>query len=127
MQESLISQPLKRMNLLHRISHEQYVAIQRDKIASLAKAILHGERGIVDASREIVHLQHEAEADNDEDFTIFHVIDSETDHLPTGSERENWNAEILKEKEREIAEYEAFYINEAVTACKNIICKFGSQ
>lgn len=44
---------------------------------------------------------------DDPDFRTLIAFTSETDALPAGSERENWAADHLPEKDREIADAEA--------------------
>ena len=46
------------------------------------------------------------------------------DHLPVDIERRNWRAEALKRKDAEIADAEAFYKNDVITACRKLIERF---
>ena len=62
--------------------------------------------------------------DHDEDFLTFVGIDSETDSLPVDWERRNWSVEALERKDKEIAEAEAFYQNDAFVACRKLIERF---
>jgi hypothetical protein len=57
---------------------------------------------------------------------MFDVVDSETDHLPVDTERKNWEAEVLKRKDAEIAETKALYEDDVIAACRKQIQGFAS-
>jgi hypothetical protein len=56
-----------------------------------------------------------------EDITLFVVIESESDGLPIGPERQYWNREALARKDVEIARYEAACRPLALAACERIL------
>ena len=53
-------------------------------------------------------------------WNIFVAVDSQSDHLPVGSVRDQWNAEALAEKDREISELEDLYRERVCDAARNI-------
>ena len=53
---------------------------------------------------------------------IFTGIASETDGLPVGAVRQQWSAEALERKDREIAEGEEFYRDSAMEAATRLVC-----
>jgi hypothetical protein len=103
---------------------EEYIKKQRKRIAEVAQTILKGEVGIVAASRELTSLRHEAQVESDDDLTVFRVVDSETDYLPVGSQRENYRQEKLLELDQELSAHEDFYKNDVIEACRNLIRKY---
>ncbi|WP_016752906.1 hypothetical protein [Leptospira kirschneri] len=64
-------------------------------------------------------------SDKDLLFRIFLGIDSETDRLPVGNERNLWNPQALIEKDKEIHEMEINFESEARIATEALRSKFG--
>lgn len=65
---------------MEHMSHEEYVQQQRERVATVAEAMLTGRVGIIAGSRELRSLEHEVAEGRGSDFAIFVVVDSETDH-----------------------------------------------
>lgn len=98
------------------------------EIVRVARAILNGTIGIIEGSRTLHGLGHEECADDlDPDFSIFVVIDSDTDHLPVGDVRKMWLEDALVEKDEEIRKIIDFYKEDVLRACSNIILRFESK
>ncbi|HKV34162.1 MAG TPA: DUF2489 domain-containing protein [Pyrinomonadaceae bacterium] len=97
----------------------------RGKIVAICEAALAEEIGIIAASRRLSALGLELFERRHEDFITFDAVDTETDHLPVDKERKNWDAEALKRKDAEIAEAEAIYKNNVITACRKLIEQFA--
>ena len=76
---------------------------------------------MIAASRELGYLRHEVEPHVAKVLLIFTGIDSETDTLPTGRERKEWNREALEQKDREIADAEQYYRDDAINAATELI------
>jgi hypothetical protein len=110
--------------------NEEFIKAKRAEVVRFARALLKGEIGVIEGSRELRSLQFEVSDDDfDPDFMLFVAIDSETDHLPVGSVRANWTTEALKGKDLEIKKAEGFYRNqiaEIVEACKKLIVRFDN-
>jgi hypothetical protein len=105
--------------------NEEQSTFIRGKVVAICEAILQEEVGIIAGARRLKSLGFELCGDHDEDFIAFVTIDSETDHLPVDRERRNWSAEALERKDKEIAEAEALYKDEAFTACRKLIERFN--
>lgn len=85
------------------ITHEQYVASVRCRVAAIAHGMLNGEVDFLEGAIELASLRHEAEVDeNDPDFMAFVVIASETDSLPIGTSTALWSKEALAKHQPEI-------------------------
>jgi hypothetical protein len=80
-----------------------------------------GKIGVIAASRELGYLRHEVEPRIAEILVTFAAIDSETDALPIGTVRKEWNQEALRRKDEEIAEAEQFYRDTAMNAAVELI------
>jgi len=94
----------------------------RLKAIETAKAILEGKIGVIEGSRLMQGLLRQTEvSEDDSDLLSFMGIDSETDCLPVGKERQHWSAEALKEKDIEIDRCEKLYRETAREACMSII------
>ena len=84
-------------------THKDYLRTVREEIAAVAKQILEGQIGILEASKVLAPLLRELQLDRkDPDLLAMIVIGSEIDHLPIGRERENWSADALASKQPEI-------------------------
>ncbi len=106
---------------------ENYQMRLNEKIIEVCKKILNEEIGIIAGSRQLVSLFSQMNDSDNFDFMLFRVIESETDHLPVGSERKNWNDEALKRKDIEISEYELARKHEVMLACQNLILLFSEK
>ena len=91
----------------------------------LARELIAGELGIIEGCRELSSLRHAFGDPFAEDFLPFVAIDSETDDLPIGPVRREWNAEALARKDIEIARCEAIYKSQAIEACKRLITRLS--
>lgn len=108
------------------MTHEEYVAMQRRRVAELARQILAGEIDVLDGSCQIATLRHEIEVEyEDEDFIAFRVVSSETDHLPIGVEALNWSEEALARKEPELREAREWAIKTVRAECANLVARFA--
>src|SRR5215470_4421033 len=93
----------------------------RSRILFVANQLMVGQLGVIAASRELSHLRHDADPEAAELLLTFAGIDSETDALPIGKVRNEWNREALKSKDIEIAEAEQFYRVSAMNAAAELI------
>ena len=78
------------------------------QILRTAKELIAGRLGVIAASREMSRFRHDAEPQIAELLLTFAGIDSETDALPIGKVRREWNRDALERKDQEIAEAERF-------------------
>lgn len=67
------------VSLTERMTHEEYVAMQRRRVAELVRQILDGDIDVLDGAYKIASLRWEVE-DWDQDFKAFALVSSETDH-----------------------------------------------
>jgi hypothetical protein len=102
--------------------HRQFLS---RKVVAAAQSILSGELGVVAGARQLCGLAHQVGADRDPDFIVFIGIDSESDHLPIGEVRQQWNPDALLAKDAELADYEARVRERAFAACRSLIQKYG--
>src|SRR4051812_7924138 len=97
----------------------------QQRIVDVASAILRGELGIIEGSRQLCSLQFRVSSlDHNPDFLSFVGIDSETDHLPVGDVRRHWAADALARKDIEIRKAEAFYRDHAIAGCERLLARF---
>lgn len=90
-------------------------------ILEIAKKLVSGRLSVIAASRELSRLRHDAPPQLAEPLLTFAGIDSETDTLPIGGVRKEWNEDALKEKDRQITEAEKFYRKSAMNAAAKLI------
>ena len=91
------------------------------EILSTARQLVAERLGVIPASRKLAGLRHYVEPDIGEMLLTFAGIDSETDTLPIGAERKEWNRKALERKDREIWHAEQFYRDTAIKAATELI------
>jgi hypothetical protein len=112
--------------MTERMSHEEYVAMQRRRVAELARDILAGEVDVLDGSARIVSLRDELDIDrDDDDLMAFVVVDSETDALPVGAEALNWSEDALARKQPELERARSWAFDVVHQPCQNLVARFG--
>jgi Protein of unknown function (DUF2489) len=107
---------------------ELILASNRRKVASIAQAMLCGNVGIIEGSRQLAALRFRTGVDEfDPDFLDFVGIDSETDDLPVDDSRRYWAPDTLAKKDEEIAAVENLYRKPALDACSRLVARFGRE
>jgi hypothetical protein len=94
---------------------------QAQRARDVARAIADGQIGLVEGSWRIRDLAFAGALVDDEMralFMPFVAVTSETDHLPIGAERANWDTDVLREKDREIRAYDEAGRAEVVPHCR---------
>ena len=93
----------------------------------IAEALLAGRIGTILAARILLPFIH---ADDSlasmEDRNLIIGIDSETDDLPVGEVRAEWDPGVLAEKDREIAKCESRWEERMKQACERILLQVQS-
>jgi hypothetical protein len=97
------------------------------KILCTAKQLVADRLGVIAASRRLARLRHYVEPQIAEVLLTFCGIDSETDALPIGAQRKQWNREALQRKDREIGESEHFYRDSAIKAATELIRRLETR
>src|SRR5258706_10073140 len=110
--------------MTEQMSHEEYIAMQRHRVAELARQILSGEIDVLDGSSQITSLGAEIEVDlRDDDMMAFVLVESETDHLPIGAEGQNWSDEALARKEPDLRRARDWATDVVREPCANLISR----
>lgn len=79
-----------------------------------------GEESVIEGSRKMLQYQFWMKEEENGMWTIFRVVDSDSDHLPIGAVRAHWNLQALELKDREIAKIEQFYRDQVQSAASRI-------
>ena len=86
--------------------------------------VLKEEIGILEATRAILPLLHsDPEIIGLDDYNLFRAIESETDELPIGKVRAEWNSDALREKDLEIARCEELWRDQVRSACERLLIR----
>jgi hypothetical protein len=107
------------------ITNEQERQEFRHRIVTRCRDLLEGRIGVIEASRELSRSRFEADAETDPDLGVFVAIDSETNHLPVGTDRREWAPDALEAKDREIREYEQASRDDAYRAARSLLKKYS--
>jgi hypothetical protein len=103
--------------MTERMSHGDYVSLQRRRAAAIASEMLCGAMGMVEGSRSLASLRHEVEvAEDDPDFRVFIAI--------VGEDRRQRASDVAERKADEIAAAEAHAREDGSEACRNLILRF---
>lgn len=109
------------------ISHIEYVANVKSRIGEIARAMIGGELSFLEGARKLVDLRHAAGiSDEDVDFMVFVVIESDTDDLPLGEIRNFWLQSALSNLNTEIDDAESWARKIGFSACESLAKRFDS-
>lgn len=97
-------------------------------MVEIARAMLAGTLSLLEGARSIVALYRDAGlAHLDKDIVPFVVVDSETDALPLGAQRLNWQREALAKLQPGIDRREAFTRRDLLEPSRALIDRFGAS
>lgn len=100
-------------------------AIQsRHKIVETAAQMLACSLSFIEGARQITRLRSGAEIHDDPDILPFVAIESETDELPSNSERKLWSAAALEKLRPAIDKAEAWARQVGSPHCERLIARF---
>jgi hypothetical protein len=86
--------------------------------------MLSGEIPLLEGARRITVLRFDVGAPDDPIFYTMRGVESETDHLPIGSERAHWDDSALVEKDAEIARYVAAMREEILKSARELLDRY---
>jgi hypothetical protein len=90
--------------------------------------MLDGQMSFLLGSRVLAPLRPQSDASRyDQDFLVFVAIYSQTDTLPLGAVREDWDQHALARLEPEIEEAEQWASTVGANACRSLIARFGEH
>ncbi len=102
------------------------VSKSRRKARSIAQQALTGALDPILAARKLKALRFDVDIpEDDPDFTCFVAIDSETDSLPLGLEREQWSSEGLARLSGQIEGARAWANTYGRPSFENVVRRFG--
>ena len=97
-------------------------SLVKENAEHIARMVLENQIGILEATRALLPLLHRnPEIVSSDDYNLFRGIDSETDDLPVGTVRREWDSAALLEKDREIARCESLWRGQVRLACERIL------
>lgn len=109
-----------------RTSDRMAISRSRREALAIARGVLAGTNDPIVSARELARLRFSVGVSADDpDFTCFVAIDSETDGLPVGPERERWSNEALARLEKEIAVARTWADTCGRLALENVARRFG--
>jgi len=92
----------------------------------IAREILDGSTPVLLGCRRICGPIHRLGIDREKPFVTFIGVESETDHLPIDpGERKLWDAQVLVEKDKEIASATEWAKDMVLAASRAVVQRFG--
>ena len=107
---------------LRRSNSEYFI---RGQIVAICNAVIGNCIEVLAAACELHRLGLELFGELDKDFKDFAAVCSEVEDLPIGKERENWDPEVLAEKDKEVTRVAAMYSEVIRDACKVLLTRLG--
>jgi hypothetical protein len=100
--------------------------LARARIVEAARALLAGELSVLEAAQRIAGARHDLDPEQvDSDLLFFAGIDSEGDPLTILDSVHGWHPSVRAQKEREVAEFNAFYQAAARESTEALLAKFA--
>lgn len=97
----------------------------KEEIIKIANEIINDQKNLIERCRLITKLIYKAGMEDDRIFDPIIAIESETDDIPLGDVRKLWDKDALKEKDKEIKEYETRNEQLIIDTCRNIVNKYS--
>jgi hypothetical protein len=88
--------------------------------------LLKGRVGVIEAARAIRALAFSMKVENEPEFLLFIVIDSETDDMPVGEVRARWAPDALRREDVRIEAAEVVLGDRAVSAASKLAERYDS-
>ena len=101
-----------------------------NEIVAAAQAILGGKLGVTIGAQYLLRLfqtHFSKKAIDDPDWVVMMSVDSQTDHLPTGPEREHWDSQALAAKDEEMRKCDALFRDDVFRVCSRLIERYKSH
>jgi hypothetical protein len=97
---------------------------KRKTVVARARDLIEGRIGVIVCAREMSKLAFWLREQDDPNFVTFRAIDSESDTLPAGPEREFWSASALREEDEKIHAAESLWRASAMEAAQALLEKY---
>jgi Protein of unknown function (DUF2489) len=97
-----------------------------DSVVETANALIARAIGVVEASHRFMELAAELDVLDDEDFSYFIGLDSQSDGFPVGPARAQWSAKALEREDDARKKYEESAYADAAAHCRSLIAKYGA-
>jgi hypothetical protein len=99
----------------------------RRRVVARARDLIEGRIGVIVCAREMSKLAFWLREESDPSFMVFRGIDTETDSLPAGPERDFWSESALREKDQMIHAAEIKWQDAAMEAAKNLVARYTGR
>lgn len=105
--------------------NEMDLALVRKRVVEIAGSIVAGTLRPLLGARYLSRYVHDLEQEMSQDaWRTIVGVDSESDHLPIGPERQYWAPEALQEKDKEALEYEQRIKADVMRAAEELLRRF---
>jgi hypothetical protein len=108
------------------LSDDSLMSDVRKNVATIAQSLLSQNITFLDGIRQLNSLRFDVSIDNNDiDFQIFAVIDSETAHLPAEKIRHLCTKLWLDKCDEELDVVKKFYALDISKSCENLVMRFS--
>lgn len=99
----------------------------RQEIVDLCTLMINNDIDLIAGCRKLTSLCEQVDEGENEIFFPIVAIESETDHFPIGTMRENCSENFLNKADKEMAEYLREVSPDIISYCKEIINYFQRE
>ena len=96
----------------------------RKEIVDACLLMVNDQIGFIEGCRNVVSLRNQFSLTEDQDFSPFVGVTSETDDYPEQSIRENFSESYLKRVDEEVSSYISIVRPSIIDACNILIAKY---
>lgn len=96
------------------------------RIVTVAQGMLSGSVPVVDGCRSLLQLRRRLAKVDEGLFETITAVESETDAVPLGAERNFWTQEALARKDAEVETYVCRVRDSVMEACRNLVQHYSS-
>jgi hypothetical protein len=107
------------------VTNEQHWHRSCREVVERCRDLMEGRLSVIEAARVLRELAFRVRAEEDPDFILFRAIDSESDALPIGPEREHWSTSALEREDSKIAAFEETWRSRALLSARNLTERYA--
>jgi hypothetical protein len=95
------------------------------EVVQCCQDLMEGRLGVIEAARLLQELAFRVRAEEDPDFKLFRFLDSESDALPVGPQRQYWSVSALEREDAKVAAFEENWRGKACLSAANLAERYA--
>ena len=95
------------------------------EVVQCCRDLMEGRLGVIEAARVLQELAFRVRAEEDPDLKLFRFLDSESDALPIGPQRQHWSVSALEREDAKVAAFEENWRSKACLSAANLAERYA--